>query len=126
MIRVWTPSRLHFGLLNLGGGEPWPDLDGRPALPGRRFGGVGLMVEEPGLSVSAEPARDWSASGPLAARTVEFARRFATTVPELSPHALIVEQAPPEHAGLGTGTQLGLAVAKALALAAGQPEISAP
>jgi beta-RFAP synthase len=38
---------------------------------------------------------------------------------------VLVERCPAEHVGLGVGTQLGLAVAKALAVACGEPEISA-
>jgi beta-ribofuranosylaminobenzene 5'-phosphate synthase len=103
MIRVRTGSRLHFGLLNPAAGS------------GRRFGGVGLMVEAPGLCVRATPAGEWSADGPLAGRALAFAQRFAETVPAATPLCLTVESAPPEHVGLGTGTQLGLAVARAAA-----------
>jgi beta-RFAP synthase len=103
MIRVRTGSRLHCGLLN-------------PAVgSGRRFGGVGLMVEAPGLCVRAIPAGEWSAEGPLAGRALAFAQRFAGTVPAATPLHLTVETAPSEHVGLGTGTQLGLAVACAAA-----------
>ena len=128
MIRVETGSRLHFGLFNIGSGETWPNVDGEPAVSARRFGGVGLMVDSPGIALAVEPAPVWSASGPLAERVLEFARRFAASLvaQELSPHRLIVERAGPEHAGLGTGTQLGLAVAEALAVAAGHPEWTVP
>ncbi len=105
MIRVTTGSRLHFGLIGLGADAP------------RRFGGVGLMVERPGLSLRAEDAAAWSASGPLAERALVFARRFAESIGRDRPQRLTVEQAPPEHVGLGTGTQLGLAVVRALAAA---------
>jgi beta-ribofuranosylaminobenzene 5'-phosphate synthase len=111
MTRVRAPSRLHFGLFH--------------ALPepgaARQFGGVGLMVADPGLTVTARPAGDWSADGPLAGRALDFARRFAATVEpgRLPPHTLFVETTAPEHTGLGTGTQLGLAVARALATSAG-------
>ena len=126
MIRVWSPSRLHFGLLSLAGeGEPWPDRRGERSLASRRFGGVGLMVERPGVQVSAAPAETWSAEGPLADRALAFARRFAESVGadrpgvNLRPQRLAVERAPAEHVGLGVGTQLGLTVARALAEAWG-------
>jgi beta-RFAP synthase len=109
MIRVEAPSRLHFGLLSLGGaGE-------------RRFGGVGLMVQTPGVRVAVRPAADWSAHGPLAERALIFARRFAEADPRtaLSPHRIEVEQCSAEHAGLGTGTQLALAIGRALAVSTG-------
>jgi beta-ribofuranosylaminobenzene 5'-phosphate synthase len=94
MTRVVTGSRLHFGLLALSGP--------------RRFGGVGLMIDSPRLAVSAEPAMEFSATGPLADRALEFARLFGT------PHRLTIEEAPPEHCGFGTGTQLALAVGLAV------------
>ncbi|HYT87222.1 MAG TPA: beta-ribofuranosylaminobenzene 5'-phosphate synthase family protein, partial [Gemmataceae bacterium] len=57
--------------------------------------------------------------GPSAERALAFAREFARTLPAPRPQRLVVTQAPPEHAGLGSGTQLGLAVARALAVAHG-------
>jgi beta-RFAP synthase len=100
MIRVRTGSRLHFGLLNPAG------------VPGlRRFGGVGLMIEEPAVCVVARRANVWSAKGPSAARALDFAKRCADPN---SAWAIEVESAPPEHVGFGSGTQLGLAVARAL------------
>jgi beta-RFAP synthase len=125
MIRVRAPSRLHFGLLSLPP-EPLPvaAAPSGPAVPVRHFGGVGLMVRAPGIQLSARPAPSWSAEGPLAERALAFAERFrqsliAEALPSPGPHRLVVEHATPEHGGLGTGTQLGLAVASALAAACG-------
>jgi beta-RFAP synthase len=118
MIRVRAASRLHFGLFSLpaeGAPPLWPNSVGEAVLQARRFGGVGLMVEAPGLEVTAAPAADWAAAGPLAERALAFAREFARTLVAPRPHRLVIERAPPEHAGLGSGTQLGLAVARALA-----------
>ena len=60
MIRVRTASRLHFGLFSLASPDDsipaWPNVDGELSVRARAFGGVGLMVERPGLVVSAEPA----------------------------------------------------------------------
>jgi beta-RFAP synthase len=132
MWRVRTASRLHLGLLSLPGpGERWPDRHGRPALAPRRFGGAGLMIDAPGLAVRVEPAEGWSAEGPLAGRALDFARRVARSLEEESPgpapppRRLVVEQAAGEHAGLGTGTQLGLAVARALLASWGLDEPAA-
>src|SRR5262249_15266403 len=90
-------------------------------VPARQFGGAGLMVEQPGLCLAVRPAAEWSAAGPLAERALDFARRFAGALPPatLPPQHIVVEASPPEHMGLGTGTQLGMAVARALAEAAG-------
>ncbi|HKI34021.1 MAG TPA: hypothetical protein VKA46_19365 [Gemmataceae bacterium] len=129
MIRVTAPARLHFGLLSLpaDGEDFWPDRHGEPVLPVRRFGGAGLMIENPALRLRVEPAADWSAAGPLADRALDFAHRFAATVTGgiLAPQRLVIESAPPEHCGLGSGTQLGLAVGRALAVAASQPDLRA-
>jgi beta-RFAP synthase len=127
MIRVRAHSRLHFGLLNPGPGESWPNIDGDAVLTGRRFGGVGLMIEEPSLILTTKPAAAWSATGPMARRALEFAQHFVggldTPGPGgMLPMALSIKTAPPEHAGFGSGTQVGLAVAGALAAAAGHED----
>jgi beta-RFAP synthase len=119
MIRVRAPSRLHFGLLCL----PTEDVPAKPheeLLPHRHFGGVGLMVQDPGVHLTARPACAWSAVGPLAERALAFAEEFCHAVRKEGvrepphPHHFVLEGMAPEHAGLGTGTQLGLAVARAL------------
>lgn len=108
-IFVEAPARLHFGMLDL-----------RGAL-GRKFGGIGAAVPAPSLLLEAAPASALSADGPSADRVLEFARRF------LAHHGIErgvhfhVHRAIPPHAGLGSGTQLGLAVARALAELAGLP-----
>ncbi len=106
MICVQAYSRLHFGLINPFSG-----------LPRRQFGGVGLMIREPGLQLTAFPAESWSAEGPQAERALNIAKHFAAAVPAdlVRPHKLIVEDIAPEHVGLGSGTQLALAVGRALA-----------
>ncbi|HMF20313.1 MAG TPA: beta-ribofuranosylaminobenzene 5'-phosphate synthase family protein [Gemmataceae bacterium] len=106
MIRVRAPSRLHFGMLSL------------PADEGsaRHFGGVGLMVQEPGVALALEPTDVWSADGPLAERALDFAKQFSLSLPTQNRFRLQVERCAPQHIGLGTGTQLGQAVAKAVAL----------
>jgi beta-ribofuranosylaminobenzene 5'-phosphate synthase len=121
MIRVEAPSRLHFGLLNAG------DVRTHATPVAQRFGGVGLMVEDPGIEIEIEPASTWTATGPLASRALDFARRFAGTLAPnaIAPHRVTVLKAAPEHAGLGTGTQLGLSVARALTVAAGYSEWNA-
>jgi beta-RFAP synthase len=124
MIRIHAASRLHFGLLNPAGAESWPTAEGGH-LPVRRFGGVGLMVEEPGLVLEVERAQDWSAEGSHADRALAVAkalalRRARAGLPleqamALPAARLRVVASPPEHVGLGTGTQLALCVARGLA-----------
>jgi beta-ribofuranosylaminobenzene 5'-phosphate synthase len=119
MIRVETPSRLHFGLLSLAAERTSPaSPESHASGPLRRFGGVGLMVDRPGIKLHAKRATHWSATGPLAERALAFARNFETSVQADTtcgkPCKLTIEHASPEHAGLGAGTQLGLAVATCL------------
>jgi beta-RFAP synthase len=91
----------------------------------RCFGGVGLMIAQPDLLICAEPASTWSAEGPSAERALAFAQRFAAAccreeqIPRLPPHRVRIEHAMPSHAGLGSGTQLALSVARALAASLG-------
>jgi beta-RFAP synthase len=114
-MRIQTASRIHFGLLSFGGEEM---VEG---LPARRFGSVGLMVRDPGIEMQIRPATTWSAEGPLAERALAFVKRLVEANPQtgIRPRHLRILRAAPEHAGLGTGTQLGLAVARALTLASG-------
>jgi beta-ribofuranosylaminobenzene 5'-phosphate synthase len=127
-IAVHTSSRLHFGLLGLEDATPWRNREEQPTLPGRAFGGVGLMVEDPGIRLRVSPAPSWTAVGPLAERALAFAHRYAAAVRvqhadlPLPCQRLAIECAAPEHAGLGTGTQLGLTTARALSLAWGLDE----
>ena len=127
MIRIRTGSRLHFGLFTPHG--QGVDAAGQtPAAPPRRaFGGVGLMVDAPAIVVTARPAAQWSAEGPLAERALAYARAVAAALlhVDVVPQHIHVEAASPEHKGLGTGTQLGLAVARAVTVAAGLEHLSA-
>ena len=122
MTRIVAPARLHFGLFHVPTGEP-TGLQGHV----RHFGGVGLMIEQPGTVVTVRPAASWQVEGTLASRAQVFAQRFLASLPEVTGHAfqILVERCPPEHVGLGVGTQLGLAVTKALAIELGMPSLSA-
>ena len=86
------------------------------------------MVEAPGMVIEAEPAAAWSAEGPLASRVLGFARRAAEGVEArgraVRPASFRVVGPPPEHVGLGVGTQLGLGVARLVCEIAGLPETS--
>src|SRR5207244_8686281 len=85
MIRVRTASRLHFGLLSLpctdSNTASWPNLHGELVVPARCFGGVGLMIEAPGIELTTVEAPAWSATGPLAERVLAYVQRVAATLP---------------------------------------------
>jgi beta-RFAP synthase len=100
---VEAPARLHFGVLDLRGSL------------GRWFGGIGAAAPGPTLCVSASAARTLEVSGPSAERAADFAKTFQAHYQLNAGVRLHVERALPEHAGLGSGTQLALAVARAVA-----------
>lgn len=108
-VAIIAPSRLHFGMLSFGHDDE------------RQFGGVGVMIEQPRLelrvsSSSVFESRSLDARSHEAQRIDEFARRFAQGCgwDDLPKCRIEVCSAPPQHCGLGSGTQLGLAVAVAL------------
>ena len=107
---VEAGARLHFGVLDLRGGL------------GRRFGGLGAAIPSPSLLLETARTRDGvSAEGPDSGRAAEFARRFLAFHGLGGGARLVVHQRIPAHSGLGSGTQLGLSVARALAELYGLP-----
>ena len=117
-VTVRTGSRLHFGLLGVPNDAPAGAADSP-----RRFGGVGLMLEEPAISVRVRRVDAGRSSGPtedIAHRAGDFARRVAANLGVDIPLAVEVESCPPQHVGLGVGTQLGLAVGTAVATLLGR------
>jgi beta-RFAP synthase len=129
MIRVETASRLHFGLFSFQTAEDWLDRQGQRVVPARHFGSVGLMVKKPGVSVvvDAQLHQVQPSGDALTDRMLGFRERFLTTLPRelVFKNTITVERASPEHCGLGTGTQLGLAVGRAVAAALGLPDLDA-
>jgi beta-ribofuranosylaminobenzene 5'-phosphate synthase len=110
---VHAPSRLHFGLLGWG-----PDS-------GRQFGGLGLMIQSPVIELTVEPSSSFVLAGQLADRLRRILAilrdRFTEQGIPLQPISINIDQAPPEHVGLGVGTQLSLSVAAAVFRLAGVP-----
>ncbi len=100
---VEAPARLHFGVLDLRGSL------------GRWFGGIGAAAPAPTLLVSACAAESLSADGDDAERAREVAARFLAHHGVERGARVQVHRSLPAHAGLGSGTQLALAVARALA-----------
>src|SRR5258705_7640415 len=100
---VEAPGRLHFGLLDLCGAI------------GRRFGGIGAAAPGPTLLVSATAFDALEVDGEDAERAATFARLLLAHHGIDGGARLCVHRTLPAHAGLGSGTQLSLAVARALA-----------
>ena len=99
---VEAPARLHFGVL---------DLHGRL---GRRFGGLGAAIPAPSLLLEATPSSQIEVEGPDSERATALAEQARERL-GTGGAAIKVHRAIPAHAGLGSGTQLGLAIARALA-----------
>jgi beta-ribofuranosylaminobenzene 5'-phosphate synthase len=102
-VYVKTPARLHLGLIDLNG-----DL-------GRRFGGLGVSINRPNLILEAQPAEKLAVTGEKTEQVKTLAKRFLETYNVKANASINVKQAIPEHVGIGSGTQLALAVATALA-----------
>ena len=100
---VEASARLHFGVLDLRG------------TLGRWFGGIGASTAHPTLLVSAAHADTLVVRGEDASRAGEFAAHFLAHHQLRGGAAVHVHRTLPSHVGLGSGTQLALAVARALA-----------
>ncbi|HTN73797.1 MAG TPA: hypothetical protein VL096_01070 [Pirellulaceae bacterium] len=113
-LTITSPSRLHFGLLNFGGG-------------GRQFGGVGVMVDRPTVQLRITPSEQFAVQGALATRVIPFTRAWQAYHGCEGPLACSIEvlSAPREHAGLGLGTQLAMSVALGLSRFFGLPNQTA-
>jgi beta-ribofuranosylaminobenzene 5'-phosphate synthase len=112
IVQVTAPSRLHFGMLSFG----QPDA--------RQFGGAGAMIGNPCLRITISDGDRFQIVGPLGERVercVIHLSRHATWWPPTyrdasrPPLCLAVQSAPPQHVGLGSGTQLSMALAMGLA-----------
>lgn len=101
-LQVRAPARLHMGFV---------DLDGSL---GRRFGSVGLTLDGLFSTVEVRPSATLEVHG----HDAERGHRYALTLCErfgLPPARIDILDAIPSHSGLGSGTQLALAVGSALA-----------
>jgi beta-ribofuranosylaminobenzene 5'-phosphate synthase len=100
---VTTTARLHFGFLDPGGRGKRP------------FGSFGLSINRPRTKLVLEPASDFAVSGAERDRAERYLRSMAESCGVRQAYALRIEEAIPPHAGLGSGTQLALAVGSAFA-----------
>ena len=102
VIQIEAPARLHLGFLDLHGG-----LD-------RRFGGIGVGLKEINTRLRCSQSAEFSAKGPDSERALEYAKRLLGMMGQDGAVSIEVDQAIPSHAGLGSGTQLALAVGTAI------------
>lgn len=100
-VTVSVSARLHLGFLDLHGGL------------GRRFGSLGLVLDAPETTIELSRGATDAAQGPDADRAMRHLRRIVEHLGLPGRHRLSVGRCIPAHAGLGSGTQLALAVAAA-------------
>jgi beta-RFAP synthase len=80
------------------------------------------MVDRPGFTVRAAPAAaEQLICGRWESRVASLLARLRAVNP-VGPLRLEIAEAPPAHAGLGSGTQLGMAIAKIVSLLAGEAD----
>ena len=101
-VTVLAPARLHMGFIDLSG-----------AL-GRDFGSIGIGVNEIHTHLSMQSAESLSVTGPCAARALKCTRQLCQALQVSENLHIDILAAIPEHIGLGSGTQMALAIGMAL------------
>lgn len=97
-ISVEAPARLHMGFMDLNGSL------------GRRFGSLGLTLEEICVRLHARKADGLTCKGEQSVRAEKYLRQLHEQIKLPGGVHVDIEQVIPEHAGLGSGTQLAIAV----------------
>ncbi|MFA6372746.1 MAG: beta-ribofuranosylaminobenzene 5'-phosphate synthase [Methanothrix sp.] len=100
-VLIQTPSRLHLTLTDLTGSS------------GRVDGGVGVTLDEPNILLEAVRCEDLVAVGENANRALDAARAVQKHL-GLGGARLSIRSGYRTHAGLGSGTQIGIAAGKAM------------
>ena len=101
-VKVTSRARLHMGFFDLHGGL------------GRLYGGIGLSLSEPVQTLTLGLAKTWSAETTANARALGMTQSLMAKLKLNSALRLDLQQSLPEHAGLGSGTQLALAIGAAI------------
>jgi beta-ribofuranosylaminobenzene 5'-phosphate synthase len=101
-IQVTSSGRLHMGFFDLHGGL------------GRKFGGIGVSLSAPSQVITASLSETMQISGASSSRASSITQQFIEKLNLKGPVCINVQQAIPEHAGLGSGTQLALAIGAAI------------
>jgi beta-ribofuranosylaminobenzene 5'-phosphate synthase len=98
-VTVTVPARLHLGFLDLNGGL------------GRRFGSIGLAITGLKTSVTFNAASQLRVTGPENERVRGYLQTMQRALDIESTCHVRIDEVVPAHAGLGSGTQIALAVA---------------
>lgn len=81
---------------------------------GRHFGSIGIALNEISTRLTLRFAEQTHIAGPSAQRARLCLTQFCATLALQDPLDIHIESAIPEHVGLGSGTQMSLAVGSAL------------
>jgi beta-RFAP synthase len=100
-VRVRAPARLHLGFVDVSGSL------------GRRFGSIGLALDDFWTDVELHRSDGVAAHGESADRALHYLRRLVDEYDAVTGCTVEVRRAIPEHVGLGSGTQLALAIGTA-------------
>jgi beta-RFAP synthase len=106
-VTVKSAGRLHMGFFDLHGGL------------GRKFGSIGLALDAPMLQLRASASEETRVLGASSGRAEKILSILTdqlalSNVKNVQGISLNIEQHIPEHAGLGSGTQLALAIGTAV------------
>lgn len=98
-VTVTVPARLHLGFLDLNGGL------------GRRFGSIGLAINGLKTSITFNAASQLRVTGPENERVRGYLQVMQRALDIENTCHVRIDEVVPAHAGLGSGTQIALAVA---------------
>ena len=104
-IIVETPSRIHIGLIDMHGGS------------GRVDGGIGIALDEPGILIEAQASPTpeiRGGDGVAQDRVRKTAESVLAAIHAGSGASITIRSLYPSHVGLGSGSQLALATARAV------------
>lgn len=106
-IVVDAPARLHLGFVDLNGGL------------GRRFGSLGVTLDGVATRLRLRRAERTTVQGPQSDRAALWLARLHAALGIREGATVRVDEAIPAHAGLGSGTQMALALGAAMSEAFG-------
>ena len=102
-VTVIAPARLHLGFMDMHGGL------------GRHFGSLGLCLSDIFTRLTAKKSNDVVIHGPSSNESSQYVSRILKALKIRSGVEVTIHEEIPKHAGLGSGTQLSLAIGMAIA-----------
>ncbi|MGH6762029.1 MAG: beta-ribofuranosylaminobenzene 5'-phosphate synthase family protein [Phyllobacterium sp.] len=108
-VTIQVPARIHLGFLDM------------PGKASNRFGSIGLPLEDISTEMTISRARETSVEGGERLRILDHLSQLRPHLGIDAHHRVVVHRTIPHHAGLGSGTQLALAVSAGLRTLHGLP-----